>query len=139
MIRPVWPVVVECIQVYTGGSVPTVTARTEPPYTLGYIPRQLATLDGSELTGTEPLVYTGIHSTTTGYTVFFFGPILLVSGTLLVWNCSGIRRKTACCGFFHYEKSDGFESGAGANPRSWVPEASTQTPRPPKPLNTGRI
>jgi hypothetical protein len=23
---------------------------------------------------------------------------------------------------------------SGANPRSWVPEASTQTPRPPKPL-----
>jgi hypothetical protein len=71
---------------------------------------------------------------------FFLCPILLVSCTLLVWNCSGIRRKTerlrafflfvlfalfvrfvffvfncpfasyrtACCGFFHYEKSDGF-------------------------------
>jgi hypothetical protein len=24
---------------------------------------------------------------------------------------------------------------SGANPRSWVPEASTQTPRPPKPLS----
>jgi hypothetical protein len=23
---------------------------------------------------------------------------------------------------------------SGANPQSWVPEASTQTPRPPKPL-----
>jgi hypothetical protein len=27
---------------------------------------------------------------------------------------------------------------SGANPRSWVPEASTQTPRPPKPLNRTR-
>jgi hypothetical protein len=34
--------------------------------------------------------------------------LLLVSCTLLVWNCFGIRRKTACCRFFHYEKSDGF-------------------------------
>jgi hypothetical protein len=25
---------------------------------------------------------------------------------------------------------------SGANPRSWVPEASTQTPRPPKPLDS---
>jgi hypothetical protein len=43
-----------------------------------------------------------------GIFFFFFFPVLLVSCTLLVWNCSGIRRKTACCGFFHYEKSDGF-------------------------------
>jgi hypothetical protein len=42
------------------------------------------------------------------YPHFFFALFLLVSCTLLVWNCSGIRRKTACCGFFHYEKSDGF-------------------------------
>jgi hypothetical protein len=41
-------------------------------------------------------------------TGIFFCPILLVSCTLLVWNCSGIRRKTACCEFFHYEKSDDF-------------------------------
>jgi hypothetical protein len=28
---------------------------------------------------------------------------------------------------------------SGANPRSWVPEASTQTPRPPKPLAFERL
>jgi hypothetical protein len=66
----------------------------------------------------------------------FFCPILLVSCILLVWNCSVIRRKTErlrAVGFFHYEKIRRLRSGA--NPRSWVPEASTQTPRPPKPLS----
>jgi hypothetical protein len=43
IIRPVWPVVVECIQVYTGGSVPAVSHTL---YTRGYISRQLATPDG---------------------------------------------------------------------------------------------
>jgi hypothetical protein len=49
---------------------------------------------------------------------------------LLVWNCSGIRRKTErlrAVDFFIIKNP-------GANPLSWVPEASTQTPRPPKPL-----
>jgi hypothetical protein len=84
------------------------------------------------------------------FLVFFFCPILLVSCTLLVWNCSGIRRKTACCGFFHYENSDGFgrertrdlgfqrparkPRRPGMNPRSSVSEASTLTSRQPKTL-----
>jgi hypothetical protein len=40
-----------------------------------------------------------------------FCPILLVSCTLLVWNCSGIRRKIErlrAVDFSHHEKSDGF-------------------------------
>jgi hypothetical protein len=40
-----------------------------------------------------------------------------------------LRRK-ACCGFF-------CPKIAGSNPRSWVPEASMLTTRPPKPLRMG--
>jgi hypothetical protein len=51
MIRPVWPAVVACIQVYTGGSVPAMTAA-----------------------GTKPPLYTWIHSTT-GHTGRIIIPI----------------------------------------------------------------
>jgi hypothetical protein len=38
--------------------------------------------------------------------IFFYCPILFVSCT--VFNCPSVSYITACCGFFHYEKSDGF-------------------------------
>jgi hypothetical protein len=65
---------------------------------------------------------------------FFFFFFLLVSCTLVVWNCCGIRRKTACCGFFHYEKSDGF--GRERTRDLGFQRPARKTPRPTKPLRT---
>jgi hypothetical protein len=52
------------------------------------------------------------------------------------WNMGQIillpLRRKACCGFFPAGEIRRLRSGA--NPRSWVPEASMLTPRPPKPL-----
>jgi hypothetical protein len=63
---------------------------------------------------------------------------LFVFCTLLFWYCSGIGRRTACCGFFQQEKSDGF-GRERTRDLGYVPEASMQTPRPPKPLLNIRL
>jgi hypothetical protein len=49
---------------------------------------------------------------------------------VVIWHIS-LRRK-ACWGFFRPKKIRRLRPGA--NPRSWVPEASMLTTRPPKPL-----
>jgi hypothetical protein len=64
---------------------------------------------------------------------FFFCPILFVSCILFVWYCSGIRRKTERMRAVDFSGAVDFSIlkdpllRLGANPRSWVPEASTQT------------
>jgi hypothetical protein len=61
----------------------------------------------------------------------------------LVLHCSGIGLSMVVC-IVSYCMLWIFAAGkirqlrSGANPRSWVPEASMQTPRPPKPLFDSR-
>jgi hypothetical protein len=62
-----------------------------------------------------------------GRTRFFYMPQSWEMGQIILLPL----RSKACCGF-STEKIRRLRSGA--NPRSWVPEASMQTPRPPKPL-----
>jgi hypothetical protein len=72
-------------------------------------------------------VYTAIFF----FFVLFFA--LFVRFVYSVFSCPFASYRIACCGFFSInEKIRRLRSGA--NPRSWVPEASTQTPRPPNPL-----
>jgi hypothetical protein len=77
-----------------------------------------AGLDGCE----KPLPLQGI---------FFF--IVLYSFRVIFVQLSVLSYHTACCGFFHYEKSDGFgrertrDLGKGFDPRTVEPVASRYT------------
>jgi hypothetical protein len=62
---------------------------------------------------------------------YFFALFLLVSCTLLVWNCFGIRRKTERLRAVDFSIMKNPTTSVGSEPAIL---GSTQTPRPPKPL-----